>query len=158
MLGPAGVMVEMAGHERDIDVAAFADRLAVIHGLEHGEEAAVLLDQAGDGIEIFAALIARQRTPGREGGASGLDRCIDILGGAIGDVGELLAIGWVVGGEGLARLGPGAINEMAELLAMRIEPGERHIGALGRRTVVEGFEDLGDFVHGAVLAQTIGMR
>ena len=70
MLGPAGMVVEMAGDQRDIDIAAFADRLAVVHGLEHGEQAGMLLDGAGDGIEIFAALIAGQSaaSPGRRRG------------------------------------------------------------------------------------------
>ncbi len=40
VLGPAGVVVEMPRDQRDIDVAALADRLAVVDGFEHGEEAA----------------------------------------------------------------------------------------------------------------------
>ena len=39
-LRPAGVVIEMARRQRDVDVAGLADRLAVVHRLEHGEEAA----------------------------------------------------------------------------------------------------------------------
>ena len=43
-LGPAGVMVEMARDERNVDVARLADRLAVVEALQHGEEALALLE------------------------------------------------------------------------------------------------------------------
>ena len=38
--GPAGVVVEVAGDERDVDVAGLADRLAVVEGFEDGERRA----------------------------------------------------------------------------------------------------------------------
>src|SRR5690606_7383545 len=67
MLGPAGMMVEVPGRERDVDVTALADGLAVVEALEHGEEAGMLLDGAGEGIEIARPLIAGKRAPGGEG-------------------------------------------------------------------------------------------
>jgi hypothetical protein len=66
-LGPAGVMVEVARRERHVDVARLADRLAVVHRLEHGEEALVLLQVPGDGVEIAGALVAGQGGPAGEG-------------------------------------------------------------------------------------------
>jgi hypothetical protein len=57
-LGPTGMMIEMARHQRHVDVAAFADGLAIVHGFENGEEALALLDVAGKGIEMFGALKA----------------------------------------------------------------------------------------------------
>ena len=56
-LGPAGVVVEMADGERDIQVARFADGLAVIERFEDGEQAGVLLHGAGDGVEVAGALV-----------------------------------------------------------------------------------------------------
>ena len=41
--GPAGVVVEVAGDERHVDVARLADRLAVVDRLQHGEEPLALL-------------------------------------------------------------------------------------------------------------------
>ena len=46
-LGPAGMVVEVPGDQRDVDVARLADRLAVVHRFEHGEEALALLDDGG---------------------------------------------------------------------------------------------------------------
>jgi hypothetical protein len=38
------MVVEMSDRQRHVDVAAFADRLAVVHGLQHGEKALALLE------------------------------------------------------------------------------------------------------------------
>ena len=65
-LRPAGVMIEVADDQRDVDVAALADRLAVVHRLQHGEEALALIQDAGDGIEVAGARVAGERRPGLE--------------------------------------------------------------------------------------------
>ena len=62
-LRPAGVIVEVAGDQRDVDVARLADRLAVVQRLQHGEQARVLLDLAGNGVEIAGADVARRVFP-----------------------------------------------------------------------------------------------
>jgi hypothetical protein len=41
------VVVEVPGHERDVEVAGLADRLAVVEALQHREQARVLLYRAG---------------------------------------------------------------------------------------------------------------
>src|SRR5690606_38054468 len=107
----------------------------------------VLLDHAGNGIEIFAALIAGQRAPALEGGAGGRHGGIYVARSAVGDVGELFAIGRIGGGEGLAGSGPGAVDEMAEGAVAAIEPGNGLIWRFRRRAVVEAVEDLRDLVH-----------
>ena len=56
-LGPAGVVVEVADGEGDIQVACFADGFAVIERFEDGEQAGVLLQGAGDGVEVAGALV-----------------------------------------------------------------------------------------------------
>ncbi len=60
---PAGVMIEMARHERHVEIARFADRLAIVHALEHGEEAVALLNVAGERIEMARADMAWGRRP-----------------------------------------------------------------------------------------------
>ena len=45
LVGPAGVVEEVRGDQRDVDVARLLDRLAVVEGLEHGELARALLDR-----------------------------------------------------------------------------------------------------------------
>src|SRR5205807_6588264 len=44
-LRPSRMVIKMARDERNIDVAALANRFAVVHRLEHGEPARMLLHQ-----------------------------------------------------------------------------------------------------------------
>ena len=53
----------MRRHQRQIDVAAFLDRLAAVHRLEHGQFARFLLDQPRDAIKEFAALASGHFAP-----------------------------------------------------------------------------------------------
>ena len=62
-VGPAGVVIEMADDQRNVDVAAFADRLAVIQRLQHRQQAGVLLDMAGQRVKMPRPVMARQRRP-----------------------------------------------------------------------------------------------
>ena len=89
--GPAGVMVEMAGDERNVDVARLADRLAVVDRLEHGEEALALLHVAGERIEMLRALVARERRPVRQRLARRGDRRVDVGVRALRRAGDPLA-------------------------------------------------------------------
>ena len=54
------MIVEMARHQRDVDIARFADGFAVIEALDHRQEARVFLDVAGDGVEVAGALVPAQ--------------------------------------------------------------------------------------------------
>ena len=118
-LGEARVVVEMPGDKRDVDVAAFADRLAVVHRFQHGEQAGVFLDEARQGVEVLRALMRRQARPFRLGAAGGRDGGVDVLCAALRDLGKALAGGGVRRGEGVARLGEGAVDPVAEAVAMR---------------------------------------
>ena len=62
-LRPAGVVVEVARHQRHVDVARLADRLAVVERLEHREEPAVLLDLARERVEIARPRVPAERPP-----------------------------------------------------------------------------------------------
>ena len=57
-LRPAGMVDEVADGQRHVDVAAFADRLAVVERFQHREEALVALHGAADGVEHLGALEA----------------------------------------------------------------------------------------------------
>ena len=72
-LGEAGVVGEVAGDEGDVDVAALADRFAVVEGFKDGEEAGVFLGQAGEGVEVLRALVGGEFGPFRLGAAGGCD-------------------------------------------------------------------------------------
>ena len=96
------MVIEVARDEGNVDVAALADGLAVVDGLEDGEAARVLLDLAREGVEIAGALMAAQRLPRGQGFARGFDGGVYIGGVGVRYVGDLVAGGGIAGGEVLA--------------------------------------------------------
>jgi len=92
-LRPAGMVVEMAGDERNVDVAALADRLAVVQRFQHGEQPAVALHQAGERVEIAGAAMTGERRPCRLRPGGGLHRGIDVGGIGLRDARQHLAGG-----------------------------------------------------------------
>ncbi len=61
------VVAEVARSERNIGQPRFAEGLAVVHGLEHFEVAAVAQDGAFDGVEVARPFAARELAPLQEG-------------------------------------------------------------------------------------------
>ena len=128
-LGPAGVMVEVAGDQRDVDVARFADRLAVVQRLQHGEEALVLLHLAGERVEIARALMAR-RAPTRPAKAlrAAATARVDVGGGRLAPpASDALA---VAGLDDVERARPGFVKapsmKWPKPASCAVEPGRRH--------------------------------
>ncbi len=150
---PAGVMIEMPRDERNVDVARLADRLAVVHRLEHREEALALLHVAGDRVEIARALLARQRGPGFEGAARRFHGAVDIGRASLRDAGEERIVGGIgdVKSAALRRRGEFAADKVLEAGLMALEPGADMVVRLGRRAVFHGVQDFDDFVHGSRL-------
>ena len=105
LVGPAGVVEEMRGGHRHVEVARFLDRLAAVHRLGDGELAGAVLQQAGDAVDVLGALLARHLAPGGvEGLLGGGVGGIHIGGVGVGDLGELRLVGRVDGVEILAGL------------------------------------------------------
>jgi hypothetical protein len=125
-LGPAGVVVEMPRHKRHVDVAALADRLAVVERLQHGKQAGALLHMAGQRIEVARALVARQRSPGGLGGAGGSNGGGDIIGTALTDQGQELPGGGLRVSNRSCRRGEPAADEMAEPVGVPASEPGRH--------------------------------
>ena len=87
LVGPAGVVEEVRGRERKVDVARLLDRLAAVQRLEHGELARALLQDARDPEQVLRALGARQRRPAvRECCARRADGRVDLLGRRLPDL------------------------------------------------------------------------
>ena len=63
LVGPARVVEEVRGRERDVDVARLLDRLAAVHRLQHRELARPLLELPGDPVEVLRALGAGELAP-----------------------------------------------------------------------------------------------
>ena len=101
-LGPAGVVIEMAGDKRNVDVAALANGLAVVHGFEHGEAARMLLHLAGQRVEIASAFVAAESLPCGQSFASGGDGGVDVVDVAESDLCQYVAGRRVAGGHVLA--------------------------------------------------------
>ena len=80
LVGPAGVVEEVRGGERQVDVARLLDRLAAVERLEHRELARALLQQPRDPEQVLGALGRAQRRPlALEGVARRGDRGVDVL-------------------------------------------------------------------------------
>ena len=90
LVGPAGVVAEAVDHQRQVGVAALADRLAVVERLQLGQLVDVLLDQVGELVHQAAAVAGVHLAPGAgvERLAGGLDRQVDIGGIPLGDLGD----------------------------------------------------------------------
>jgi hypothetical protein len=141
-LRQARVVVEMPLGEGDVDVARFADRLAVVEGFEDGEEAGMLLEKAGQRVEVARAGVAGELRPFREGAAGGGHGGVDIVGGALRDLGKGVAGRGVFRGEGLPRAREAAVDEMTEGGALGGDPGADLGVAFGGGAVIHGVEDL----------------
>ena len=95
LVGPAGVVEEVRGGERDVDVARFAQRLAAVERLDHRQLARALLDEPRDPEQVLGPLAVGQRGPPRLGGARRLDGRGDVGGAGPGDLGDRLLGGGV---------------------------------------------------------------
>ena len=106
--------------------------------LQHGEEAVALLDMAGDRVEIFRALMAGEFRPALERARGGSHRPVDVLGGAVRDPREQLAVGRIGDANTLCRrrVGELAVDEMAEPVLVALQPGQHVLVAFRRRTVI----------------------
>jgi hypothetical protein len=142
-LRQARVVVEMPLRQGHVDVAALADRLAVVEGFQHREEAGMLLQKAGQRVEVFRALMCPERRAHfGKARAAAFDGGVDILRRALGDLGQRLAGGGVLRGEGLARAGEAAVDEMPEDGSPVGDPGADLGVAFGGGAVFHGVEDL----------------
>ena len=141
-LGQPSVMVEMPLGQGDIDIAGLADRLAIVEGFQHREQAGVFLEQAGKGIKVFGACVAREPCPFRESLGCGGDRGVHIGGRALGDLGQLCPRGGVLRGKSLARRGEPPVDEMTKGRAALGDPCQRLGGAFGGGAVIHRVEDV----------------
>ena len=96
-----GEVTEVVGRIGNVNGHGLADGLAVVHGLDGGQQLGVLVDDVSDLFQDTSSLCDAHVPPGREGSPGGLDGGIDIFLGGLGTLGQLLAGGGVVSGEDL---------------------------------------------------------
>ena len=79
LIGPARIVEEVGGRQRDVDVPTLPNRLAAVHAFDDGQLPCPLLYQAGNPVDVLASLFCRQLAPGIVVGLAGsLDGPIDI--------------------------------------------------------------------------------
>ncbi len=123
-LGPAGMVIEVPADQRNVDVAGFANRLAIVETFQHRKQAAVLLDLARHGVQVTRPAVATDRHPlfqrvGRRG--NGL---VDVRLVAVRDPGQAFSVGRIEGIEVLTRIGlpPLTADEMVQGTVAFLEP------------------------------------
>ena len=155
-LRPPGVVIEVPGDQRDVEIARLTNRFAVVETLEHGEQPGVALHLARERVQIAGACVRRQRRPAWGRGSRPRDGGVDVSLAPLRDAGENRC------GRGVDRLevlsfhrsGPPAIDEMAEPPVVVLpDPLQRGCVAFRRRPVLHRLEQLGDGRH-----YTIGWR
>ena len=156
-LRQTGVIVEMPGDQRHVDIAAFPDRLAIVHGFQNGQQARVLLHQTGQRIEMLRPLMPRKPRPFRLGAAGCGDGGIQVFGRALGHLGQHLGRRGVLRLERLARFGEAAVDPVAEAAAMRLEPVLRLGAGFRGGAVAHLVENVADG-HGLSHRMAVGGR
>ncbi len=155
-LRPAGVVIEVAGDEGNVEIAGLADRLPVVQALEHGQQPRVPLHLSRERIEVARARVRLECRPTRTGGGCGGDRRVDVRLASLRHARQhglrcgidRLEVGAVRRGR------PHSIDEVAEAAAVVLfDPLECGSVAFRRRPVLHRLEQLGDGRH-----HTIGWR
>ena len=108
------MVVEVPCHERDVDVSRLANRFAIVHALEHGEETRVLLDTARERIQPPRSRVRCERPPRGQRGSSRGDRRVYVTRRSLTDSRQERARCRITDVECLTRFGPVAANKMAE--------------------------------------------
>ena len=140
----ACVKIEVALGKGNVDVAAFADRLAIVERFQNGEQAGVFLQEAGNGVKVLGAAMTAEPFPFRLGLAGGGDGGVDLVLRGLAEVGQGFAIGGVARLEVLARRGPLAVDILAKGGALVDDPGKRVGGGFRGGAILHGLEDFLD--------------
>src|SRR6185312_16489110 len=147
---PARMMIEMPGGKGNVDVARFADRLAVVDRLKNRKKALPLLHMARERIEMLRPLEARERRPFGQRLPRRGDRGADVLGGALRDARDAFAARRIEDVEQFAGLRETAVDEMPEAAFVLLEPGSDMLAAFRSGPVVHRAQDVLDDAHGTL--------
>src|SRR5438132_14174609 len=140
------MMIKMPRDQRNIDVAAFTNRLAVVQCFENREPARTRLHSPGEGMEIACPRVRTEGLPCRQSPPRSFHRAIDIRCRSFCHYRESFTCGRVRGVEISPCRGrlPGAVHEMSKAPAVTVQPGKRLARILGRGAVLHGHEFFDD--------------
>ena len=146
------MVIKMPRYQRDIDVAAFANRLAIVECFEHREPARMFLHLPGQRIQITRTRMWSEGLPRRQGSARGLHRAIHVCHGSLRHCSEFFASGRICGVEIGACHGclPCAVNEMSEAAVVTIQPCKSLARVFWRGAVLHGHKFF-DNAHSSLL-------
>src|ERR1700687_5774768 len=155
-LGPARMMIKMPRYQRNIDVAAFTKRLAVIKCFENREPARMLQNLPRQRIEIARTRMRSEELPRRQCSPCGFHRAIDIRCRSLRHRREFFTRGRIRGLEITPSGGrlPRAVNEMSEAPAVTVQPSQSFARILRRGAILHGHEFLDD-AHSLLLASLV---
>src|SRR5437660_12687796 len=140
------MMIKMTRDQRNVDVAAFANRFAVVQCFEHCEPARMFLYLAGQCIKISSTRMWNERLPRRQSSTRGFHRAINIRGRTSCHRRKFFTSGRLCGVEISAFTGrlPCAVDEMSEAAVMPVQPRNSFAWVLWRTTIPHGHEFFGD--------------
>ncbi len=138
-----GVVIEMPRDQRNVDVAALADRLAVVHRLQHREQPRLLLHDPRQRIKhprprLRVLRPSPLRLPRRR------HRLGDVARAALRHARQHLARRRIAALERLARRGEPPADPVPEPPRMTVEPSVHLAPPLRRRPVFHRLEDVAD--------------
>ena len=119
-------MVKMSNGERDINVPAFTDGLAIVQRFRHGEQSCVFLHQTCEGIEHAGARRPPCFLPVRLRSSGALHRLCHLIFCAQGHACKLLACRRIANGQIVPRRREGAIDIRANKAAVIGNPLKRY--------------------------------
>ena len=156
--GPTGMMIEMAGDQRNVDIARLADRLAIVDRFQNRQETLALLHVARERIKMLRPLEAGERRPFGLSLPRRGDRCVDVGRRALRGAGDPFAGRGIEDIEQVAGFVEDAVDEMPEARLVLFEPRSDVLGAFGRRTVVHRAQDVLDDAHRSLKPSRGGRR
>ena len=156
-LRPSGMVVEMPSDQRNINVAAFANGLSVVHCFEHRETPRMLLHLARQGIEVPGAPMRSESLPDSQRATRRFHRGVYVREGSLRNTRKLISRGGICCVEVLPGGGvqPGAVDEVSEPAAVPVEPKQRFARVFRRRAIFHTDEFFDD-AH-AVLPDSSGL-
>src|SRR5262249_26013476 len=148
---PAGVIVKMAPDQRDINIAALANRLAIVHRFQHCQPSRMLLYLPGHRIEVASSHMRGERLPTRQRSARAAHSSVNVRGRTLCYRGERFSRGGIESVEENSFRGKvkSAVDEMAEPALVTIQPDQCLARVLRRGAILhrqEFFRDTHEIV------------
>ena len=136
------MVIEMPLRQRNINVAAFADRLAVVQRLKHSKQTRMLLQKARNGIKHPGATMPAQLCPFALRLARGCYGGFHIGLRALGHIGQHVASGRVAGFKGRANGGELPVDEVTKAVTHIDQPRKRLGSPFWGGAIIHAFKNV----------------